>query len=74
MRAFVLTSFDGPTATALTEVADPVTGDDSVLVAVQAAGVGAWDAQTSGRGLNVVVVHRVAIAGRTGVHDKVGAA
>jgi NADPH:quinone reductase-like Zn-dependent oxidoreductase len=47
MRAFVLTGFDGPSATALTEVADPVTGDDSVLVAVQAAGVGAWDAQTS---------------------------
>jgi NADPH:quinone reductase-like Zn-dependent oxidoreductase len=47
MRAFVLTGFDGPSATALAEVADPVTGDDSVLVAVQAAGVGAWDAQTS---------------------------
>jgi NADPH:quinone reductase-like Zn-dependent oxidoreductase len=47
MRAFVLTSFDGPSATALTEVADLVTGDDAVLVAVQAAGVGAWDAQTS---------------------------
>jgi NADPH2:quinone reductase len=47
MRALVLTGFDGPSATALTEVADPVTGDDSVLVAVQAAGVGAWDAQTS---------------------------
>jgi NADPH:quinone reductase-like Zn-dependent oxidoreductase len=47
MRAFVLTGFDGPSATALTEVADPVPGDDSVLVAVQAAGVGAWDAQTS---------------------------
>jgi NADPH:quinone reductase-like Zn-dependent oxidoreductase len=47
MRAFVLTGFDGPSATALTEVADPVTGDGSVLVAVQAAGVGAWDAQTS---------------------------
>lgn len=47
MRAFVLTDFGGPSATALTEVADPVTGDDSVLVAVQAAGVGAWDAQTS---------------------------
>ena len=47
MRAFVLTGFDGPSATALAEVADPVTGEDSVLVAVQAAGVGAWDAQTS---------------------------
>jgi NADPH:quinone reductase len=47
MRAFVLTGFDGPSATALTEVADPVPGDGSVLVAVQAAGVGAWDAQTS---------------------------
>jgi NADPH:quinone reductase-like Zn-dependent oxidoreductase len=47
MRALVLIGFDGPSATALTEVADPVTGDDSVLVAVQAAGVGAWDAQTS---------------------------
>ena len=47
MRALVLTGFDGPSATALAEVADPVTGDDSVLVAVQAAGVGAWDAQTS---------------------------
>src|ERR1700722_13067488 len=47
MRAFVLTGFDGPSATALAEVAAPVTGEDSVLVAVQAAGVGAWDAQTS---------------------------
>ena len=47
MRALVLTSFDGPSATVLTEVAAPVPGDDSVLVAVQAAGVGAWDAQTS---------------------------
>ena len=47
MRAFVLTGFDGPSATALAEVAEPVAGDDSVLVAVQAAGVGAWDAQTS---------------------------
>src|ERR1700733_13035031 len=47
MCAFCLTGFDVLSATALTEVADPVTGDDSVLVAVQAAGVGAWDAQTS---------------------------
>src|ERR1700729_2055067 len=47
MRALVLTSFDGPSATVLTEVAAPVTGDGSVLVAVQASGVGAWDAQTS---------------------------
>ena len=47
MRALVLTGFDGPSATALAEVADPVTSDDSVMVAVQAAGVGAWDAQTS---------------------------
>jgi NADPH:quinone reductase len=47
MRALVLTSFDGPSATALAEVADPVIEDGSVLVAVQAAGLGAWDAQTS---------------------------
>src|ERR1700733_1901753 len=64
MRAFVLTGFDGPSATALTEVANPVPGDDSVLVAVQAAGVGAWDAQTS-RGAFAGTVTRVG----TGVTD-----
>jgi NADPH:quinone reductase-like Zn-dependent oxidoreductase len=47
MRALVLTSFDGPTATRLAEVHDPEPGDDSVTVAVDAAGVGAWDVQTT---------------------------
>jgi NADPH:quinone reductase-like Zn-dependent oxidoreductase len=47
MRALVLTSFDGPTATRLAEVDDPVLDDDSVAVTVEAAGVGAWDVQTT---------------------------
>lgn len=47
MRALVLTSFDGPTATRLAEVPDPAPDDDAALVAVQAAGVGAWDLQTT---------------------------
>lgn len=47
MRALVLTSFDGPSATRLAEVPDPAPDDDAALVAVQAAGVGAWDLQTT---------------------------
>ncbi len=47
MRALVLTSFDGPSATQLSEVPDPVADDDAAVVAVQAAGVGAWDMQTT---------------------------
>lgn len=47
MRALVLTSFDGPTATQLADVPDPVPDDDAAVVGVQAAGVGAWDVQTT---------------------------
>jgi NADPH:quinone reductase-like Zn-dependent oxidoreductase len=47
MRALVLTSFDGPSAVRLGEVADAVPDEEGVAVAVQAAGVGAWDVQTT---------------------------
>lgn len=47
MRALVLTSFDGPTAARLAEVPDPAPADDAAMIAVQAAGVGSWDVQTT---------------------------
>ena len=47
MRALVLTSFDGPAATELAEVPDPLANANSAVVTVQAAGVGTWDVQTT---------------------------
>jgi NADPH2:quinone reductase len=43
LRALLLTELRGPDALALTEVADPVPGDDQVLVEVHAAGIGFAD-------------------------------
>jgi len=47
MRALVLNGFTGPDATEIAEVPDPHAAADGVLVAVQAAGMGAWDVQTT---------------------------
>jgi NADPH:quinone reductase len=47
MQALTLNSFDGPDAVSVGDVSDPVAARGQVLVAVEAAGIGAWDAQTS---------------------------
>jgi NADPH:quinone reductase-like Zn-dependent oxidoreductase len=46
VRAITLSSFDGLDAATLGDVPEPTAGDDDVLVAVEAAGVGPWDVQT----------------------------
>ncbi len=47
MRALVLNSFDGPTATTIADVAQPALQPGQVSVDVEAAGIGAWDLQTT---------------------------
>lgn len=47
MRALALSSFDGPAATQLAEVPDPVADAGTAVVAVEAAGVGVWDVATT---------------------------
>jgi NADPH:quinone reductase-like Zn-dependent oxidoreductase len=46
VRAITLSSFDGLDAVALGDVPEPTAGDNDVLVAVEAAGIGPWDVQT----------------------------
>ena len=47
MRAVVLNSFSGPAATSVADIAEPQPGPGQVVVAVEAAAVGAWDLQTT---------------------------
>ena len=46
MRAVVLNAFTGFDGVTVAEVPDPTPGDGEVLIRVEAAGVGAWDAKT----------------------------
>lgn len=47
MRAAVLTSFAGPDAVTVTDVADPSLPSGHVLLRVDAASIGPWDIQTT---------------------------
>jgi len=47
MRALALNAFDGPAAVSLLDLPDPFATADGVVVAVEAAGFGTWDAQTT---------------------------
>lgn len=47
MRALTLSSFDGPDAVSLGDVPEPHAAPGQVVVAVEAAGIGAWDVQST---------------------------
>ena len=47
MHALALNAFDGPAAVSLLDLPDPFATADGVVVAVKAAGIGTWDAQTT---------------------------
>ena len=47
MHALALTAFDGPAAVSMLDLPNPVATADGVVVAVEAAGIGTWDAQTT---------------------------
>jgi NADPH:quinone reductase-like Zn-dependent oxidoreductase len=46
MRAVALTAFNGFDSVTVTDLPDPTPGADEVLITVDGAGVGAWDAKT----------------------------
>jgi len=50
MRAVVIDRFGGPEVLEVREVPVPDIGKDEVLIALEASGVGSWDAEVRGAG------------------------